>query len=580
MTTVKRLWSFFETKQKIQFFLLFIVQIIGASLELLGVSLLLPFVQALVDPAALRENKYVQMTNRFFPISSDEMLIIVLLVALILVFAVKNIYLVFMLYVQYQIVWHNRLRMEAYVMSVYLNKPYMYHVMHNSAIVQRIILSDIGAVFEVLSNVFLLVSEFLTSLFLVILLLSTDVAMTITIVLLLCFFLVVYFLIFKRRLFTYGKVAQKYAANVNMCITQSVRGIKEIKIYQSEKFFSDAFRNNRAIQISMMKRGNFFQQVPKYLLELLCTSGVLSVVLLKVLGGTPVAELVPALTVFAFAAYRILPSVNRINTEMAYIANNRASIDVVYDVLNNNLGDNLEEQMAVETVDRKEATTAETLQDICLKDLSYQYPSGDHKILDRVNLTIKGGSSIAFKGPSGAGKTTTADVILGILTPTEGEITYGGINIQDLPEKWFSHLGYIPQNIYLADTTIRANIAFGDPSPDEDRIWKALEEAQLKDFVLSCPEGLDMTVGEEGIRLSGGQRQRIGIARALYNNPEILILDEATSALDNETEAAVMDAINQLQGKKTMIIIAHRLSTIEKCDKIYEVKDGAIVAVR
>ncbi len=579
MTTVKRLWSFFEIRQKLQFIALFIIQMIGALLELLGVSLLLPFAEALLNPDELRNSKYLKWMDAYIPISSDEMLVIALLIALIAVFVVKNLYLIFMLYVQYQIVWHNRLRMETNAMEVYLNKPYTYHVQHNSAIIQRIILADIGNVFEVLSNVFLMVSELLTSLFLVILLLRTDTVMTLTIVMILVTFLLSYFLIFKRRLYTYGLVAQEYCSNVYMILAQSIRGIKEIKIYQREKFFNEDFRKNRSIQISMMKRGHFFQQTPKYILELLCTSGVLSVVLFKVINGTPIEAMVPALTVFAFAAYRILPAANRINTEIAYITNNRASIDVVYDVLNNNLGDTTDYD-GEDAIITKQVEGNKKLQDIELTNLSYQYPTGDHKILDRINLTIKGGSSIALKGPSGAGKTTTADVILGILTPTEGKITYGGTDIQELPEKWFSHLGYIPQNIYLADTSIRANVAFGDPDPDDEKIWKALEEAQLKDFVLNCPEGLDMTVGEEGIKLSGGQRQRIGIARALYNNPEILVLDEATSALDNETETAVMDAINHLMGKKTLIIIAHRLSTIEKCDKIYEVKDGNIVEVR
>nr|MCR4587873.1 ABC transporter ATP-binding protein/permease [Lachnospiraceae bacterium] len=559
MSTVRKLWSFFQTKQRLQFLALFVLQMIGAMLELLGVSLLLPFVEALVSPAQLLENKYVGIVSQFIPIESDEMLIIVLLIALIAVFVVKNLYLIVMLYIQYQIVWHNRLKMESDVMTEYLNKSYMYHVQHNSAIVQRIILSDIGAVFEVLSNIFLLVSDLLTSLFLVILLLSTNVVMTAFIVAILGCFLLVYFMVFKRRLYTYGLVAQRNSSDVHMYITQSVRGIKEIKIYQCEQFFSDAFRKSRAMQISMMKRGSFFQQFPRYLLELICTAGVLSVVLLKVLTGTPVSQLVPALTVFAFAAYRILPSANHINSEVAYITNNRPSIDVVYDVLKGDLTEKMAEAAMIRSPEHtSKQEEKEGLKDILLSNLSYQYPTGDHKILDRVNLTIKGGSSIAFKGPSGAGKTTTADVILGILTPTEGNITYGGTDIRELPEQWFSHLGYIPQNIYLADTTIRANVAFGDPNPDDDRVWRALEEAQLKDFVLTCPEGLDMTVGEEGIKLSGGQRQRIGIARALYNDPDILVLDEATSALDNETETAVMDAINHLMGRKTLIIIAHR----------------------
>lgn len=217
--------------------------------------------------------------------------------------------------------------------------------------------------------------------------------------------------------------------------------------------------------------------------------------------------------------------------------------------------------------------------DIMLKNVVFHYPNSDEKILDGVSITIKGGMSTALKGPSGAGKTTTADIILGILKPVRGEVCYNGVNIEEMGRAWYKHVGYIPQNIYLSDDTIRKNVAFGDNYPDEKKIWKALEEAQLKEFIESLPEGLDSRIGENGVRISGGQRQRIGIARALYNDPEILILDEATSALDGETEKAVMEAIDYLKGKKTLIIIAHRLSTIENCDMIYEVRDGGIEGI-
>lgn len=214
--------------------------------------------------------------------------------------------------------------------------------------------------------------------------------------------------------------------------------------------------------------------------------------------------------------------------------------------------------------------------DILLENVVFRYPGTDEKILDGVSVIINGGKSTALKGPSGAGKTTTADIILGILKPTSGRVCYNGENIEEMGSAWYRHVGYIPQNIYLSDDTIRKNVAFGENTPDEEKIWKALEEAQLKEFIESLPEKLDARIGENGVRISGGQRQRIGIARALYNDPEILILDEATSALDGETEKAVMEAIDYLKGKKTLIIIAHRLSTIENCDVIYEVRDGKI----
>ena len=216
--------------------------------------------------------------------------------------------------------------------------------------------------------------------------------------------------------------------------------------------------------------------------------------------------------------------------------------------------------------------------EIQMKDIVFAYPDSDVKIFDGANMTIKKGQSVGLMGPSGAGKSTIVDILLGLLRVKSGEILCDGANIFSNYESWLAQIGYIPQSIYLVDETIRENIAFGIDLDqiDDDRIWEVMEEAQLADFVRSLPEGLDTKIGDRGVRLSGGQRQRIGIARALYHNPEILVFDEATSALDNETEAAVMEAINSFHGRKTMVIIAHRLNTIENCDVIYEVKDGTI----
>ena len=290
--------------------------------------------------------------------------------------------------------------------------------------------------------------------------------------------------------------------------------------------------------------------------------------------GTDTVQLFTQIGVFAVAAYRLLPSANRITSELAYIFNNKASIDLIHHAIVN---DKIEfgKKNTAKKRQQKESIDGK-MGDIVLENLSFSYPNTNEKILDNVSITIRGGASTALKGPSGAGKTTTADIILGILKPTEGRVYYDGTDIEKLGGAWYKHIGYIPQNIYLSDDTIRRNVAFGENEPDEEKIWKALEEAQLKEFIEGLPEGLDARIGENGVRISGGQRQRIGIARALYDDPEILILDEATSALDGETEKAVMESIDYLKGKKTLIIIAHRLSTIENCDVIYEVKNRKI----
>ena len=574
MESIKKLNTIFNRKQKLQFAGLFIIEFIGSLFELLGISMLIPFIEVISNPSKLMEKEIVQNLMKFLGIQNERQLLLFIIGMMIVIYGGKNVYLTLMTYIQYQIIWRNRLRMETDIMSYYVRQPYVFHVQRNTAEMQRIILTDIGNVFEVLNNVFLMTAELLTAAMLLLLMLKTDIAMTLIVLLLLAAFLLIYFKIFKRRLYRYGKIAQYYGSEGLKCIHQIFGGIKEIKVNECEEFFIKEFVDGRKVQIRMMKRGAFFQQVPKYFLEAITICGILSIVFIKLCMGTDMTQLLTQIGVFALAAYRILPSANRVTAELAYIFNNKASIDLIhYAVVSDKIEFN--KGSAVNGAKKKEAVEGK-MGDITLENVVFHYPGADEKILDGVSVIIKGGMSTALKGPSGAGKTTTADIILGILKPTSGRVCYDGENIEEMGSAWYGHVGYIPQNIYLSDDTIRKNVAFGESAPDEEKIWRALEEAQLREFIESLPEGLDAKIGENGVRISGGQRQRIGIARALYNDPEILILDEATSALDGETEKAVMEAIDYLKGKKTLIIIAHRLSTIENCDVIYEVKDGKV----
>lgn len=580
MDSLRKLLKIFNQKQKLQFIGVFFVIFLGSIFELLGVSILIPFMEALVSPVKLQKYKIVRDIMQLFHVTTQEQLVILMIIAMIVVFLVKNLYLVFAQYVQYQTMWHNRVKMETDIMAYYISQPYMFHVQKNSAEMQRIILQDMGNVFTVITDVFSLASEVITSTLLIVMLFLTSKTITISVMILLGGFMLLYFKIFKKRLYKYGKIAQKYGAEGLKCINQAFNGIKEIKVYECEPYFIKEFHDGRVIQASMMKRGAFFQQTPKYFLEMISTCGILAVMLIQLLRGVNMSNLMTQLAVFALAAYRILPSANRITAELATIFNNKASIDLIYQAMKK---DKLDFEPMENNVEESETEKDEIVNgagDILLTDVSFSYPGNDKVILDHVSLEVKKGKSVAFKGPSGAGKTTTADLILGILKPTSGVITYAGVDIEKLGKDWYKHLGYIPQTIYLSDDTIRKNVAFGEENPDEEKIWNALEGAQLKEFVKSRPEGLNLRLGEAGVLISGGQRQRIGIARALYNDPEILILDEATSALDNDTEAAVMESIEYLKGKKTLIIIAHRLSTIENCDEIFEINDGKLTKVK
>lgn len=308
-------------------------------------------------------------------------------------------------------------------------------------------------------------------------------------------------------------------------------------------------------------------------METVCITGLLLVIVFKLLNGTQPTYFVTTVSIFAVAAFRMLPSFSKITNNLNNVMFNKVSVNALY----NDLQD-MNELESTRLLDSQKEKIIAFQQNITVKKADFRYPNTDKYVLKDVTFTIPKNNSIAFIGPSGEGKTTLADMILGLLAADNGRVLVDGEDIQDNISGWHKMLGYIPQTIYLMDDTIKNNIAYGIPQSeiDEKRLWKALEEAQIKEFIESLPKGIETEVGERGVRLSGGQRQRIGIARALYNNPEVLILDEATSALDNDTEAAVMDAINHLVGSKTLIIIAHRLSTIENCDIIYEVRNGKV----
>nr|MCR5127931.1 ABC transporter ATP-binding protein/permease [Lachnospiraceae bacterium] len=297
------------------------------------------------------------------------------------------------------------------------------------------------------------------------------------------------------------------------------------------------------------------------------------IVIMRLHMTDDVAGFVTTLGTVAVAAFRLFPAVGRLTTNLNAIMYNRPRLDSMYEMLKEIEEDDTYQLKTADPEDAEPLAFEERLQ---IKDVRWKYPAGQDDVLRGLNMEIRKGESVALIGPSGAGKTTLADVVLGLLKPQEGQILLDGVDVYQNLAGWAKIIGYVPQAVYLTDDTIRGNVAFGiyEKDIDDEKIWQALEEAQLADFVRGLEKGLDTMVGERGVRLSGGQRQRIAIARALYENPQILVLDEATSALDTETETAVMEAIDSLHGSKTMIIVAHRLTTIRNCDAIFEVNGG------
>ena len=568
---IQKIRMIFNRTQKIKFIALFCMLFVGSVLELMGVSLILPFVQLVMDTDGT-DNALFQWFGRLVGAESQRELLIWLGLLLIAVYLIKNTYLLFAKYVQLRFVFNNRLELSGRLMRNYMKKPYPFHLEKNSSEILRSVTSDVNNLYELVMDVIDLVSNLLIIAMLAVYLLYTDVVITLVVAALLGLCSYFYFAIMRKRTVDYGKQNQIYNGKMIQAVNQALGGIKEIKVLARENYFVRAYEENGKYYASSLKKSQFYRNAPKYLIETVCVCGVLATILIKLQMGADVQELVPQLSVFAMAAFRLLPSVNQVNNLLNGILFLKPSIDRIYEDLQE-AGAKKNERPPERDYRRLPAADA-----VRFEHVTFRYPGTEKEILSDLSVELPLKKSIGFVGSSGAGKTTFMDLLLGLLTPDQGRICYGDSDIRDYPDAWGHKLGYIPQSIYLADDTIRRNVAFGIPDSEisEAKVRRALEEAQLLEFVDGLDDGLDTMVGESGVRLSGGQRQRIGIARALYQQPEILVLDEATSALDTETEQAVMEAVERFRGRCTLLMIAHRTSTLENCDQIYRLEDGKL----
>ena len=585
VTLLQKVSYLFDRKQKRQIAGLALLILIGGLLETVGVSMLLPVVQAIMDPEQLMENELVGKVMEALHIETSRQLIILMLGALIALYVVKNAYLLFQTYVQNTFVTRNRNRMISRVMREFLNRPYEEYLGADIPTLPRLTDSDIPNAFQLILVMIQMVTEIVVAGFLCIVLVVVSPAMSLFIF---CIFLGMTLMItkvLKPRLNAIGHKNQQIQSRIAKWRIQSIYGLKDVKVLHREEFFVRNYYESGAIGADVARNYAVFNNLPRLLIETIFMASMLLFIMLYMLRGGNITVLIPQLSAFAVAGIRVMPGTNRINTYLSEIAYSQPCLDYLYENLTANM--KMDVNGSVTGLARGGgAQTQEVrthLQDkIVLDHITYAYPNTEKNIFTDAHMEVKKGQSVGIMGPSGAGKSTVVDILLGLLRVQAGTITCDGVNIFDNYADWLSKIGYIPQSIYLIDESIRDNIAFGIDADkiDDRRIWEVLEEAQLKEFVEELPEGLDTTIGDRGVRISGGQRQRLGIARALYHNPEILVFDEATSALDNDTEKAVMDAINNFHGRKTMVIIAHRLNTIAKCDVIYKVDGEKIVETK
>lgn len=562
-----------NAKQKRMMGLLLVMMVFGAFLETASISLIIPVMTLVLSPNAVEENALMAGVYHGLGMTSARQFTVFVMGAMVLAFVLKNLFLFLLQKMMYRFVYKNQFETQEKMLRSFVKRDYEFYLNIETSTIQRIIAADVVNAYLLILSLLQILSECAVFVMLAVALLLVDFKMTLVIAGLLIVTLAVIKEVIKPIMNRTGKENQDYASLIYQWLSQTVGGIKEIKIIGKENYFIQEYAERGSHYVAAMERLNLFSNAPKLLIETVCIAGMVAYMLVIVMMGKDLAEMMPALSAFAMAAVRLMPSANRINNQLTQLA--------YYEPFFMNVSDNLLEETNEENTDMsyaKEAAKLPVEKEIVLENITYAYPNTDKLIFDHAQMAIPVGSSVGIVGGSGSGKTTIVDILLGLLKVKEGTIRADGVDVMKHYRGWLKNIGYIPQMIFLLDDDIRKNVAFGVPEEeiDEERLWYALKEAQLDEFVKTLPEGVHTGIGERGIRLSGGQRQRIGIARALYNDPEVLILDEATSALDNDTEAAIMDSINRFQGKKTLIIIAHRLQTIEKCDMVYRVEGGKI----
>lgn len=572
-----KLMYILDRQQKAYGVLVLVCSFVGAVFEVLGVGIILPLVEAFLNPQQLMQSEWLKGPIEWFHIDDTQAdrLIIILTLAVIGIFVLKNVYFIFLSWLRIKYSCKVSRELSTRMMSGYMKRGYEFFLTMNTAELTRNIGADVSGVDTIIHQMLRVLVDGLTILLIVVYVFVTDIFMALAMVVLALICLVLIYGVFRVKMREAGEHYNKFSGITGKYLLQALHGIKEILVMRKQDYFVQHYEDANVEKQKGAIRQTVGVESPAYIIEGVCVMGLLSAVCIRlIINQQSAVEMVPALSAFAVGAFRILPSLGRISSAMNTAIYYMPSLGHVYE--------NMAEmkKYSDENAGRPENGSAEEniafLDELVLENISWHYKNTEKYVIRDLNMRIAKGSSVAFVGQSGAGKTTLADIILGLLYPQQGRILIDGKDLSGFRNCSVNLMGYVPQSVYLTDDTIRNNVAFGVEAAqiDDERVWSALEQAQLKEFVSNLEQGLDTYVGDRGIRFSGGQRQRIAIARVLYENPDIIIFDEATAALDNETELAVMDSIRALQGHKTLIIIAHRLTTIKECDVIYEIKDG------
>lgn len=599
---LKRTLYVLDKPQKILCIFVFLLTCIGAAFECLGVSAIIPLVSAVQDPALIMNSAFFKSHPSLSALTYNEVIGIIG-AGVILLYIAKNLYFIFMSWIRVKFSGKIGREISVKLFASYLSRGYEFFLNINYGQFCRGVVGDTSAVSSVIFSIFSLVAEILTIACICIFMFFADwsIALVVLVLAIVCVLLI--FFLFRKKMFEAGVEARKYSIKIDQALAQSFLGVKDVLLLRKQKHFIGEYERNKIEVQKLECKQTVAKESPSYIIEGICVSGLMFAVCVRIILKGTDPHFIAVLAAFAVGAFRVLPSLGRISSALNTLTGLLPSIDALYEhVLQREAYVREHPEASFIAADKKlkweiiskdaQYSNDDTLGEgreyapnedkfhtsLELRNISFRYSEELGYVLRNVNLTIKKGQAIALIGTSGAGKSTLADILLGLLIPQEGGVYMDGDKITDIPERWAATIGYVPQSVFLADISIRENVAFGErvENIDDDRVREALERAELKEFIDTLPDGMETAVGDRGVRLSGGQRQRIAIARALYHRPEILVLDEATSALDNETETAIMSAIDSLQGQVTMIIVAHRLTTVKNCDVIYEVNQTGL----
>jgi ABC-type multidrug transport system fused ATPase/permease subunit len=541
--------------------------------EMFGLGAILPVLSILTNSNIVNENQYIKILSDILGGPTHNKLIIYVFIILSIIYLLKAIFILFVNWKQAGVNAKITSNLAEKLFWGYLKAPYTFHLQSNSATLLRNVQSEVSMINAYIQSILYILTELTTmiGIFIILFLFEPIGAISVTVVLFLFSF--IFFKLTKKKIQKWGEERQKLSGSTTQFIMQGLGGIRDVKILGNESYFYDLFSNENNKIANNITKVKTLEQAPRLFLELLAILALATLITLMIYIGRPISLILPTLGIFVASAFRLIPSVNKIMGSLQVISYSKPSIDRVYEELIyvRAYGNRNSSQIFMKQVFKES---------ISLRDIYYSYPSSKNEVIKGITLNISKGDSVGIIGESGSGKSTLIDLLTGLLNPSKGEILIDKSPLNNQKFSWQKNIGYVPQNIYLTDDSLINNIAFGVLKKDicYDSLYSAIKMAQLEKLIDDLPDGLDTFVGERGVRLSGGQRQRIGIARALYNNPDILILDEATSALDNDTEKEVMGCINELHGIKTLIIIAHRYSTVKNCDIIFKLREGSIVS--